>query len=88
VSAEKYCKRYSLGHGISNIAQEIPKSVEPNIPRLLIAKYSPLLKGFEARIVLLVPLYWGRSFEITFHFSPSADLLNTNDSAFSIECAC
>jgi hypothetical protein len=77
-----------LGHGISNITQETPKSVEPNIPRLLIAKYSPMLKGFEARIVIIVPLYWGRYFEITFHFSPSADLLNINDSAFSIECAC
>ena len=53
------------------------KAAEPNIPRLLIAKNSPALFGFEARIVIIVPLYWGRSFEITFHFSPFADLLNT-----------
>jgi len=46
-----------------------------------------VLIGFEARIVIIVPLYWGRYLEITFHFSPSADLLNTNDSAFSIEYA-
>ncbi|MGI0051193.1 MAG: hypothetical protein ACRD8K_05595 [Nitrososphaeraceae archaeon] len=38
------------------------KSAEPNIPRLLIAKNSPALFGFEARIVIIVPLYWGRSF--------------------------
>ena len=68
------------------------KSVKPNIP-LLIAKNSPALFGFEARIVIIVPLiivplYMVRSFEITFHFSPFADLLNTNNSPFSIECAC
>ena len=29
------CKRYSLGHGISSAVQEIPESLEINIPRLL-----------------------------------------------------
>jgi len=32
------------------------------------SKYSLLLKGFEARIIIIVPLYWGRYFELTFHF--------------------
>ena len=88
MSAQVCCKRYSLGQGISSAAQESPESVELNIPRLLIAKNSPLLIGFDARIVIIVPLDSGRPFETAFQFSPFADRLYTKHSAFSIECAC
>ena len=70
-SAQGCCTRYSLGQGISSAFQETPKSVDMNIPRLLIAKNSPLLKGLEARIVIIVPLGAGSPFETTFHFSPT-----------------
>jgi hypothetical protein len=88
LSAQGCCKRYSLGQVISRDVQEAPESVELNIPRLLRAKNSPLLKGFEASIVIIVPLGSGRPFETIFHFLPSTDFLYINDSAFSIECAC
>jgi hypothetical protein len=77
-----YCKRYSLDQEISIAVQETPESVELNIPRLLIAKNSSALFGFEARIVIIVSLDSGRSFETTLKFSLSADLLYTKDSAF------
>jgi hypothetical protein len=46
--AQGCCKRYSLGHEISNPPHETPESLDINTPRLLAAKNSPEAFGFEA----------------------------------------